>query len=156
MKKNDKRGRNLTDQTIEDIVGLLDGWTGKLTWELLIEAVAERTRSTYSRQALHMHERIQRAYQLRKAALASPTNKPQKSAEKLGVVEVEKLQERLSRLTAENARLKQENERFFEQFAVWAYNAHSRGLSESVLNRPLPAIDREQTRTQPTKLSRKK
>jgi hypothetical protein len=150
------RGRNLDDQIIEVIVGLLDGWTGKLTWELLIDAVAERTRSIYSRQALYMHERIRMAYQLRKAGLATSINQPQKAAEKLSTVEVEKLLERLNRLSAENTRLKMENERFSEQFAVWAYNAHSRGIPEAFLSRPLPAIDREQTRTQPTKLHRKK
>lgn len=157
MTTNKTRGRNLDDHVIEVIVGLLDGWTGKLTWELLIEAVAERTRSTYTRQALHMHERIRMAYQLRKAGLASSSSaKAQRSAQELSTIEVEKLIERLSRLTAENARLKMENERFFEQFAVWAYNAHSRGVSEAFLSRPLPAIDREQTRTQPTKLHSKK
>jgi hypothetical protein len=40
----------------------------------------------------------------------------------------------IARLEAENARLRVENERLLEQFACWAYNAHT-----------LPAVNRDQT-----------
>jgi hypothetical protein len=36
-----KRSRNLGEQEIQTIVGILDGWTGPLTWNLL-DAVASR------------------------------------------------------------------------------------------------------------------
>ncbi|WP_081455965.1 hypothetical protein [Pseudogulbenkiania ferrooxidans] len=146
MPKNKTRSKNLNDEIIEDIVRQLDGWTGKLTWELLIAAIAQRTRSTYTRQALHQHERIKRAYQLRKQALSATGYKQPRSADKLSPSEVETLLQRVQRLSAENTRLKAENERLLEQFAIWAYNAHSRGLDLDFLSRPLPRVDREQTR----------
>ena len=46
------------------------------------------------------------------------------------------------RLKAENNRLRQENDRLLEQFAVWAYNASNRGMDESALNQPLIPVTR--------------
>lgn len=48
--------------------------------------------------------------------------------------------ERIDRLKAEN-----ENNALLEQFARWAYNAHTRGLDEAFLNRALMPVDREKT-----------
>lgn len=140
-----KRAENLDAATIEQVVQVLDGWAGKLTWDALVTAVAERTGCTYTRQALHRHERIFKAFQIRKQNLSR--SKPQQRApESLSTAEVTTLMDRCARLDAENARLKAENERLLLQFDVWAYNAHTRGLDEDFLNRPLPAIDREVTR----------
>ena len=38
-----------------------------------------------------------------------------------------------------------ENQRLFEQFVVWAYNAHTRGLDKEFLSHPLPRVNRGQT-----------
>lgn len=54
--------------------------------------------------------------------------------------------ERIARLEGETARLKSENKNLLEQFVVWAYNASTRGLSHDFLSRPLPRVDRDQTR----------
>ena len=59
----------LTDDAIEQIVRLLDGWQGKLTWEALIDAIVTRLHCKYTRQALHKHERIRAAYAMRKQTL---------------------------------------------------------------------------------------
>ncbi len=48
-----------------------------------------------------------------------------------------------ARRDAEVERLKAENARLLEQFVRWAYNANNRGVSEEVLNRPLPAVNRD-------------
>ena len=64
------RAKNLDDTDIKKIVEILDGWTGKLTWELLIDAVELRLHNRYTRQTLHKHERIKKAFELRKAALS--------------------------------------------------------------------------------------
>lgn len=32
--------RNLTPSAVEQIVSILDGWSGKLTWDLLIISIA--------------------------------------------------------------------------------------------------------------------
>lgn len=38
------RAKNLDADSLEVVVGILDGWLGKLTWDLLIKAIEERTK----------------------------------------------------------------------------------------------------------------
>lgn len=52
---------------------------------------------------------------------------------------------RIARLEAENQRLEAESQRLLEQFVVWAYNAHTRGLDKEFLSQPLPRVNRGQT-----------
>jgi integrase len=54
-----------------------------------------------------------------------------------------------ARLEAETARLKTENTRLLEQFVRWSYNANNRGVGEEVLNRPLPAVNRDSSFRRP-------
>nr|WP_269806379.1 hypothetical protein [Pseudomonas monteilii] len=118
----------------------MDGWSGKLTWDLLILSVARRLRGTYTRQTLHKHERIRRAFILRKQTLSTTVGVKKASSPELQVAN-----ERIARLEAENQRLRMENDRLLEQFVRWAYNAYIRGLDEQFLSRPLPIINRQQT-----------
>lgn len=53
---------------------------------------------------------------------------------------------RIARLEAENQRLEAENQRLLEQFVVWGYNAHTRGLDKDFLSQPLPRVNRGQFR----------
>lgn len=133
---------NLDDAAIRRIVQILDGWSGKLTWELLIEAIEHRSRQRYTRQALHSHERIRLAFGGRKKALA--TDKPASRAFD-GPPELKLALDEVARLTAENERLERENNRLLEQFVRWVYNASKRNLTEEFLNRPLPPVDRERS-----------
>ena len=135
-----RRGKNLTDDAIEQIVRLLDAWSGKLTWEGLIEAIVPRLHCRYTRQALFKHERIRAAYVLRKGSLGS-----NKTAVRRGSWQADEAVARIARLEAENQRLEAENGRLLEQFVVWAYNAHLRGLSKEFLSEPLPPVNRHQT-----------
>lgn len=137
------RAKNLTDQDIKEIVELIDGWDGKLSWKLLIDAIEKRRHMRYTRQALHKHARIYSAFTLKKSSLAeSPGN----NEKKFESVEVKVLTERCERLASENSRLKAEQDRLLEQFLRWAYNAHTRGLDKEFLNRPLPPINRDVTK----------
>lgn len=145
MRKMRKRAPNLTDADLEAIVGILDGWTSRLTWDGLIAEIKVRRRAEYTRQALHQHERIRLAYSSAKKRLDgkkpdTETPKPIAAAE--GVM----LLQRNARLEAEVARLKLENARLLEQFHVWAYNAFQRGLDIEYLNTPLPHVDRDTTK----------
>lgn len=142
MTKN--RAKNLDDGAIGLIVGVLDGWSGKLTWDLLIDAVEKRMYVRYTRQALDRHARIKIGYQVAKERLSGVPRS--EGAQKLSPIEVAALTERLKRVEAENLRLKVENERLLEQFVTWAYNAHLKGLTREYLNNPLPRVDREITR----------
>lgn len=141
-KKVVHRSKNLTDDAIEKIVRLLDGWDGKLTWEGLIDTIVVRLYYRYTRQTLHKHERIRTAYNLKKAALRDNSGiaKPRIS-QKID----EEIMRRITRLEAENQRLEAENQQLLEQFVVWAYNAHSRGLTKEFLSQSLPRVNRDQT-----------
>ena len=90
MTKN--RAKNLDDKTIELIVGILDGWSGKLTWNLLAEAIAKRTGARYTRQALDKHARIKMVFQLRKERLSGVPQATRKR--KLSEAESEALAQR--------------------------------------------------------------
>lgn len=136
-----RRAKNLDDEAIKRIVEILDGWSGDLSWQALIEQIQARLQSKYTRQALHRHERIRLAFEKTKERLANPGKKQRDPADLVRVPAG-----RISRLEAENDRLQQENDRLLEQFVRWAYNAHTRGLDEAFLNRPLPPVDRRPTK----------
>lgn len=138
-----KRSKNLGDAEIKQIVEILDGWSEKLTWELLIDAIELRMYNRYTRQALYKHERIRHAFDIRKNELSERGGAVRK-------VESPQLQialDRIARLEAENRRLESENNHLLEQFARWAYNAHTRGLDHDFLNRALPPVNRGQTKS---------
>lgn len=133
------RARNLNDHDVAGITSLLDGWADVLTWKALIDEVERRFYVRYTRQALHKHTRIAAAFRLRKEALRAHSDAP---VPQIVSPELQSARERIARLEAENQRLEAENRRLLEQFLVWVYNANSRGISEEVLSRPLPSIDR--------------
>lgn len=137
-KKPIKRSKNLNDELIETIVGILDAWSGKLTWDLLIEETRRITYQEYTRQALFGSERIKNAFILQKKRLPFVKTQGKKLFGHEEIIE----SERNARLLAENARLKDENQRLLEQFSRWAYNSQVKNISIEDLNRPLPKIYR--------------
>lgn len=138
-----KRSKNLGDAEIKQIVEILDGWSEKLTWDLLIDTIELDMYNRYTRQALYKHERIRHAFDIRKKELSEIGGGVRK-------VESPQLQialDRIARLEAENRRLESENKQLLEQFARWAYNAHTRSLDHDFLNRALPPVNRGQTKS---------
>lgn len=135
---------NLRPEDVEAVLGLLDGWPGsrKLTWPALVEVIQAHLGRTWSRQALDRHARIKDAYKLRKGSLRAAG--PRTGGDL--PPELQRAQEAIDRLEAEIARLKNENQRLQEQFIRWTYNAHAKGISEEVLNQPLPNTGRVSTR----------
>lgn len=133
--------KHLTDRKIEAIVEVIDGWSGKLTWDRLLEAIQPRV-GDYSRQALNNHTRIKSAFDHRKKALRGGVAKRFEDKP----VELQKALQRIERLEAENQRISRENDQLLEQFVRWGYNAANKGMSEDQLNAALPEIDRERTR----------
>lgn len=139
------RSRNLTDADIAIIVDVLDGWKGPLTWEALIESISSRLNTRYTRQALHQHERIRLAFLSTKVRIKEGGR--ELDLTNLSPAELRVFADRYSRLIVERDRLEKEYESLLEQFVVWAYNAHTRGLDEAFLNRPIPSVDRARTKT---------
>lgn len=131
--------KHLSDRDVEQIVEILDGWRGDLTWAALCEACKPRIGVAPARQTLYRFSRIKHAYQTAKDRIRNAGSEV-KSLPSMRVAT-----ERIARLENENARLKDENRRLLEQFVVWQYNAHVRGMSDHDLNRALPSIDRGNT-----------
>jgi hypothetical protein len=134
-----RRARNLTTQDLATILGLLDGWSGELSWKKLLHAIEQRLGVHYTRQALHKHLRVQNAFAARKRALTTESGPRPPTT-------IQILRDRIARLMAANGRLQAENDRLLEQFARWAYNASTRNISEALLDKPLPAVQRSTRR----------
>lgn len=136
-----RRSPNLTTARIDFIIEIIRGWDGRLTWPALIQAVANRLRATYTRQALYNHERIRVAFETYRASNSAGgiEGRPVSAALKASM-------ERVQRLELENAELRKREGLLLEQFVRWAYNAASRGLSEDYLNQPLPPTNRHGNR----------
>ena len=132
--------KHLTDNDIARIIELLDGWSGKLTWDLLCETCPKIIGTLPTRQTLSSYTRIKSAFKLRKNKLAEEEKTVRKPSS-LAVAGA-----RITRLEQENERLKHENQQLLEQFVVWQYNAYAHGMTDVQLNHPLPVIDREPTK----------
>lgn len=136
--------KHLTVDDIDKIVDLLDGWEGKLTWDLLVEQAEIVIGHATTRQTLPTFPRIKSAFKFKKeggqgSAKWTPDNVPKPQSLKIAT-------EKIIKLTDENKRLKRESRDLMEQFVIWQYNAHINQLTEEQLNKPLPAIDRELTK----------
>jgi len=134
------RAKNLGNADITAIVEILDGWSGRLTWDALIDAVERHLFVRYTRQALHKHTRIQNAFALKKQSLVSTGGRQRKVA---STPEMQAVQDKIARLQGQVERFEAENTRLLEQFARWAYNASIRGLDEAYLNSALPNVNRK-------------
>ena len=137
------RSKNLGDGDILTVVKLIDGWSGPLTWKLLIAAVEKRLFNCYTRAALHKHARIAKAFSDRKLRLSEADDREERQS---ASPELHAANQRIDRLEAENQRLDGENNRLLEQFVRWTYNAGLRGLDHAYLSRPLPPVNRDRTK----------
>jgi predicted nuclease with TOPRIM domain len=129
--------QHLTDQSIENIVELLDYWPldEKLTWERLCKAIELQLElmPAPTRQTLQKYARIKNSYdQCKRSPTSAKINQTQKLPASLKIA-----QTRIEALEAKNARLEKENTMLLEQFVMWQYNAHKYGLSIAKLNEPM-------------------
>jgi hypothetical protein len=134
------RAPDMTKERIELVIEIVDGWKGKLTWDLLIEGVSQAIGITYSRFTLAEYPSIANAFSLRKQALkgAIPRN-PRDALVKAAL-------EKTDRYRAKAERLEQENQLLLEQFVTWAANAERKGVTMSMLNAPLPKPNRDRSK----------
>jgi hypothetical protein len=132
-----ERAKNLTDESIGEIVDMIDTWSSpKLTWELLIQEIKKRLKTEYTRQALFKHERILRTYQDRKKVLAMDPDKSVSTG--TGNKILDEALERIKNLNVKVQRLESENNHLLEQFILWRYNASVKGITMDYLSQPLP------------------
>lgn len=129
--------KHLTNRDIDLLVGLIDGWNGKLTWDALCDQAEGLIGTRPTRQTLNAHARVKSAF-LDKKTQQKSGFQPTKRPASLAIAE-----QRIQRLESENQRLKAENGLLLERFIRWQYNAQLRGLSKVMLDTPLPRIDRD-------------
>lgn len=128
------RARAIDDNVIEVVHELLRMWSGKLTWDLLIDHINQGIGVKYTRQALSNH--VAREFRMRKLSLQEEAGQPTPSENR-----IDELQKTIARLTAENEVLKTECNNYRAMFYVWTANAVKKGLTEKMLNAPLlPAM----------------
>jgi hypothetical protein len=126
--------KHLTDNDINNIISLLDGWdiNHKLTWDNLCSLALKIFKLSSTRQTIQKPVRIKEAFINKKKAL------------KFGIVNSKTppslniASKRIDKLESENKRLKQEQNNLLAQFVVWQYNAYAHGLTIDQLNRSIP------------------
>ena len=129
---------HLSTAQIDAIVALIDGWPlgTKVTWDAVLHLIERRLRLHPTRQTLARHDRVRRAYDVRKAAQRNPL---------YPCSDVRMLVQTIHRVTAERDRLSADLESAREHIARLQYNAYKHGLKKRDLEAPMPAIDRGQT-----------
>ena len=134
--------KHLKPDDVDRIITLIDSFEHDLNWERLVSACDTELGVTTTRQALSRKSRIKDAFNLRKKALKSSGGRYYARPNSLDLAH-----QRLDRIAQENERLKLENERLIERFIKWQYNAALRGVSEDMLDRPLPRTDHASDRS---------
>lgn len=141
MKKT--RAPDLTQERLQLVLDTLDGWKGKLTWDLLIEAVEKASGIAYSRFTFAEYPQIANAFSLKKDILRG-TWKPAGSEPR--DERVRAALEQVERYKFKVQRLEQENQLLLEQFVTWAHNAERKGVTVMMLNAPLPKPHRDRSK----------
>lgn len=128
----------LRDVDIETAVRLLDGWTGKLTWDRYLAILSTELGHLYTKPGLRKHARILNAWNMAQRRLKEDISKI--GAKEHGDAAVAQSHRKIAVLRAENARLIQENRDLLERFLRWSHNATVAGLSPERLDEPILAI----------------
>lgn len=126
----------LTDESIEVAVRLLDGWTGKLTWDRYLAVLETEIGHRYSKVAMHKQPRIISAWNLTKRRLQEADSSVGTRGH--GDAAIAQLRRRIDELKATNVRLEQENRDLLTRFRLWAFNAAQKGCTEAYLDKKLP------------------
>ena len=123
-----RRASNITEKIIEDILKVINSFSEKISWGVVLEKVANEVGERYTEQGLRKHQKIADAYSVKKVLLAKQRELGGGRTAQTAIAR------RILALEAENSLLKEENRRLSEKFAVWAHNAAGNGLTEDVLN----------------------
>lgn len=141
MKKS--RAPDLTQAVLQQVLDTLDGWQGKLTWNLMLDAVEAQVGHRYSRFTFAEYPEIANAFSLKKDRLRGtlPRNRSAPKDDRLRAA-----LEQVDRLRAKADRLQVENNLLSEQFVTWAINAEHKGVTMDMLNAPLAKPQRNATK----------
>ncbi|MEZ8931486.1 hypothetical protein CWO07_08420 [Vibrio splendidus] len=148
----------------EEILAVIDGWTGKLSYDLLLEKLQAELglKRKPSRFTLQKHDEIKHAFdlkkdelRLKKSAAIEDAKLLLESGDKLSVLisnlgnddttiaelikQVEKLENDNERLSSENKRLSSKNDILLERFVRWQHNLQK--MDNVDLNKLVSTID---------------
>lgn len=141
MKKN--RAPDLTNERIATVLETLDAWKGKLTWELLLDAVETSMGHRYSRFTFAEYPQLANAFSLKKDSLRGTLprlrGEPRDERVRAALAQADRYKAKIERLEAENQLLS-------EQFVTWALNAERKGVTMDMLNAPLPKPQRDRSK----------
>lgn len=141
MKK--ARAPDLTEERIQKVVDMIDSWRGRMTWDLLLEAVETATGHRYSRFTFAEYPQIADAFSLKKQSLRGTWDR---GASQPRDARVRAALEQVARYRFKVERLERENQLLLEQFVTWAVNAERKGVTMDMLNAPLTKPDRDRTK----------
>lgn len=128
-------GKRLSDADISTAVSLLDGWAGKLTWNIYLAVLEVDIGHKYTKAAMLRHDRIKMAWDGAKSRVRSVEGAH-------GSVGMNQARARIQELTDRLERVEAENKQLLEQFVRWSNNAVMKGLTLDDLERPLPPSNR--------------
>jgi predicted nuclease with TOPRIM domain len=156
----------------ETILAIIDGWTGKLTYDLLSEKLKSELglKRLPSRHTYTKHDEIKHAFDLKKEELRNKKSAAIEEAKSLFdrdvklskllgnlnnddatiaelIKRVEKLENENERLNSENKRLGDQREILLERFARWQHNLQKMDGVDlnklaATIDDPLPAKNR--------------
>jgi hypothetical protein len=129
--------RHLTENDVNRILALIEGWQYDLKWSSLVKACEISLGINTTRQALNRKQQIKDAFQMYKRSQKldlSDAAAPRPNDINTAHARIEGLLKKMQRVEYENKVLK-------EKFLTWQYNADQRGMTEESLNRPIPRHD---------------
>lgn len=146
------KNRVFRQTEIDAIVQVIRGWPkDRMSWDDVCKIATPILGFTPSRQGMNQRAPILAAFQARKKHLRVTPKEASPMPSSLAVAA-----RRIGILNAEIAELKAVNTRLQDRLQIWQYNAHIRGLADTVLDKPLPLIDREIDKAEANKPGRPK
>lgn len=136
---NMPKNRVFRQTEIDAIVHLIRAWPNdKISWNDVCKKAQLILGFIPSRQGMNQREPILEAFQARKRHLRVTPDEAPPMPSSLAMAA-----KRIGILNAEIAELKAANIRLKDRMQMWQYNAYLKGVTEAILDKPMPLIDRE-------------
>lgn len=129
--------KKLTNKEKTLIINTIIGWSEPgITWKELCDECSTFLEHKPSRQTLSYHKDINEAFRSKKKGIKNNQNNFKKPSS-LAIAS-----QRIFNLESKNRLLEEENRNLKQQFVIWQYNAYKHNINKSILDEPLPPIDR--------------
>lgn len=144
------KNRVFRQTEIDAIVQVIRAWPkSTISWDDVLRKATPILGFTPSRQGMNQRKPILEAFQAKKKHLHTTPDhtSPMPSSLAVAAKRIDILNSQIAELTSINTRLK-------DRLQIWQYNAHLKGMTETMLDQPLPSIDREVDKAEANKLRR--